>query len=337
VESKKIVYFFRKPDPDAHSIEEVFKQITTHVLQTYSVPISIKFMPRYSKSILDILKNLIYAYQNQGDVNHITGDIHYIALALSQKKTNILTIHDCRLLHLFPKNSLKFWIYKWFWLDTPIRFSTLVTSVSIKTKIDILDNIKCDESKIVVIPNPVNSQFSSKEYIFNKQNPRILQVGTGSNKNLERVIEALQGISCILEIIGNLSDTQKNLLIKNGIKYENHYDLPLSLVSKSYGKCDFVIFVSTFEGFGMPIIEANCSGKPLLTSNISPITEIAGNSALFVDPYNVESIRNGIQKIINDEALRKLLIEEGVKNAMRFSVDIIAQEYLSLYKIEPKS
>ena len=61
--------------------------------------------------------------------------------------------------------------------------------------------------------------------------------------------------------------------------------------------------------------------------------EVAGDAALLVDPYNVSEIRNSIIKIINDDALRNNLIENGYRNAERFKIDIIALDYLRLYKM----
>jgi glycosyltransferase involved in cell wall biosynthesis len=92
-----------------------------------------------------------------------------------------------------------------------------------------------------------------------------------------------------------------------------------------------VLFASTYEGFGMPIVEANTVGRPVITSNLLSMPEVAGDAALIVNPYNVDEIRNGIIKIIEDDEYRNQLINNGFRNAERFSLRNISEEYLKLY------
>lgn len=82
----------------------------------------------------------------------------------------------------------------------------------------------------------------------------------------------------------------------------------------------------------MPIIEGQATGRVVLTSDIAPMNEIAGEAAWFVNPYDVESIRNGFIKLINDAELRKELISKGKENVKRFAVEKIAADYLNLYR-----
>ena len=83
----------------------------------------------------------------------------------------------------------------------------------------------------------------------------------------------------------------------------------------------------------MPIIEANAIGRPVITSGLYSMPEVAGNAACIVDPFNCGEIKEGIQKIINNDVYRNDLVEKGYRNAQRFSVDMIATEYYQLYKI----
>jgi len=91
-------------------------------------------------------------------------------------------------------------------------------------------------------------------------------------------------------------------------------------------------FVSTYEGFGMPIVEANKIGRPVITANVSSMPEIAGEAALLVDPLNATSIKAGILKIIENDAYREKLIENGLINAGRFDGNHLAQKYFKLYE-----
>lgn len=81
----------------------------------------------------------------------------------------------------------------------------------------------------------------------------------------------------------------------------------------------------------MPIIEAQAIGRPVVTSNLSPMCDIAKNSALLVDPYDVSSIRAGIERVITDSSFRSTLVQRGLENASRFSAPQITEQYLALY------
>ena len=81
----------------------------------------------------------------------------------------------------------------------------------------------------------------------------------------------------------------------------------------------------------MPIIEAQSVGRPVVTSNLGAMKEVAEDSALLVDPFDITSIRSGILSVIENEALRNLLIEKGLNNVQRFSTKSIAKEYMKIY------
>ena len=84
------------------------------------------------------------------------------------------------------------------------------------------------------------------------------------------------------------------------IEYENWSNLSLDEVVRKYQQCDLLTFCSTYEGFGMPIVEANVVGRPVVTSDISSMPEVAGNAACLVDPFDSASIRSGIRRVIKD-------------------------------------
>ena len=80
------------------------------------------------------------------------------------------------------------------------------------------------------------------------------------------------------------------------------------------------LFPSLYEGFGLPVLEAQAVGVPVLTSNVSSLPEISGtNSVILVDPLNVEDIATGIEKLALDRDFRSAIIESGLRNAARFS------------------
>jgi glycosyltransferase involved in cell wall biosynthesis len=325
----KIVYFSRKPRALGNfSIETYFKLIRENLGEEFEA-VNCE-APFENNGLFKRLGNAIYCAFKQGDVNHITGDVHYLATFLKKRKT-ILTILDCGMLH--ELTGLKHKIFKLFWFEIPFKKVKIITAISTATKNDIIKLTACPEEKIKVIYVAISNIFSRCEKIFNTAEPRILQIGTAHNKNLERLIPALNGINCKLVIIGKIDGPTVLLLQQNQIKYEL-FDRRLSEdeVVEEYKKCDILAFVSTLEGFGMPIIEANTVGRIVITGNISSMPEISGDAACLVDPFSVEAILIGLKKVINDKEYRDELIENGFKNAQRFTIKTLADEYAAIYK-----
>jgi len=161
----------------------------------------------------------------------------------------------------------------------------------------------------------------------------VLQIGTGPyNKNVSRVAAALDGIPCRWVIVGRLSAEQVADIESHNIEYENHLDLGDEALLATYQQADMLVFASTYEGFGLPILEANAVGRPVVTSTLYSMPEVAGDAACFVDPYDVACIRAGIQRIINDANYRDRLVQAGYRNIERFRPSVIAEQYSNLYR-----
>ncbi len=323
----KITYFFRKASPQFHSIEELFFNIQKHLPSGFEY--KNYFAKQHSKGFFNRLFIAINVVNQQNEINHITGDIHFACFFMNKKKT-ILTIHD--LGSILRGNKIKRKILKLFWYSIPAKRVSYITVISEFTKKQLLENINIKSEKIVVIPNCISSELKYIPKSFNTKKPTILHIGTKNNKNLERTIEAIKEIDCIFNIVGKLSVTQLELLNINQITFHNLYNLDYSKIIELYNQADILLFVSTYEGFGVPIIEANATGTCVITSNISPMQEIANNAAIIVDPYIVNEIKNAINKIINSEQIRKTLIENGLINAKKYSAKNIAKTYSNLYK-----
>ena len=87
-----------------------------------------------------------------------------------------------------------------------------------------------------------------------------------------------------------------------------------------------------YEGFGLPILEAQATGRPVITSNEASMPEVAGDAAILVNPYEVVEIKEAVEKIISDKKLREDLIKKGIENIKRFTPEKIAENYASLYR-----
>ena len=167
---------------------------------------------------------------------------------------------------------------------------------------------------------------------FNRISPVILFIGSTPNKNLDRIIEALSGIGCLLDIVGKINERQEGQLKSLNITYRVSSQISESELAEKYANCDLVLFPSTYEGFGLPIVEAQKAGRPVITSDLSPMKEVAGGSACLVEPYSIESIRQGVLRVTHDKPYREKLVEDGFHNISRYDSATIAGQYMDCYK-----
>jgi glycosyltransferase involved in cell wall biosynthesis len=329
----KLAYFFRHPNPIYFSIEKLFSGISNTIGTKYPEEFEVaNYYAPFPSKLKSLLKNISFAKKNQVYINHVTGDVQYSLLGFSRKNINILTVHDCVPLRNSKKSSLRYWFIKWLWFDWPIKKADCVTVISDNTREELLHFTHCDPQKIRVIGNFVDSAFQYSSTGFNEDFPRILFIGTTPNKNLDRLIESLAGLKIKLDIIGFLSTEQLLKLKEHKIDFEQSTGLSeIALITK-YQQCDILAFPSTYEGFGLPILEAQATGKPVLTSNIPPMNEVAGQGACLIDCFDVASIKNGLLKIIHDAAYREVIIQQGLENVKKYSLENVAGQYVQLYK-----
>jgi glycosyltransferase involved in cell wall biosynthesis len=374
----KILHHERKRLASHFSIERLFAEIRRNMpadCEVSSCP-----APEASVGILLRWRNVRHAARQKADVHHIVGDSHYLAFGLPREKT-VLTIHDCGTL-----NRLTGWkraLLKYFWFTGPMRRAAVVTTISKASKDELRKWVGPLADKVVVVPDCVFEEFAYDPKPFNEACPVVLQVGVKWNKNVERVMEAMAGTGCQLEVVGNLSGEQKASHSRpqgdsarrsrgqiNEVQGKAGHGLEKintdtfsggdpaekscsdrqsssapepprarelgrltdgELVA-AYQRCDMVVFASLYEGFGLPILEAQAIGRPVITSNFGAMREAAGDGALLVDPYSVDEIRAAILRIKNEPALREELVCKGRENVERFRAPVVAARYAELYR-----
>jgi glycosyltransferase involved in cell wall biosynthesis len=323
----RVKLIFRKPLANSNSIEFLFHSLFSEI--NGKLEIEEYELPRFSSGFGNRLYNVISLCRFRNCIVHITGDSYYAILGAVFCK-RLITIHD--LSFLTRTKGIKRKILKYFWVTLPTRFAHKITVVSQTTKDVLLKEAPIDPDKVKVIHNFIHPVYRPAERKFNAACPRILQIGTNFNKNMERLVAALEGLSCILVIIGPLSETQKSFLSSSGIGYVNKYSLSVDELHREYIQADLLGFVSTVEGFGLPVLEAQATGLPVVTSNCSSLPEVAGPGAMFVDPFDTQSIRQGIIEIVRNCEKRRALVAAGYENVKRFSKEKVAQDYIKLYQ-----
>jgi len=326
--SLEVVFFHRKPRAVGnYSIEFIFADVRNRLGNMIRPRVVVS---KYESSgFINRFLNGIEARRSSGQVNHITGDVNYLGIFLSAENT-VNTILDC--VHLNSSKGFKYWVFKKFWLEIPERRARFLTAISESTKREILRHHHCDPDKIRVIPVAISPAFQYKPKEFNEDNPVILQIGTAPNKNIPLLIQAVKGLKCVLNIVGKKDESYEALLHENKIDYVYESNLTNEEILERYERCDIVALVSTYEGFGMPILEAQAVGRVVITSNVYSMPEVAGDSAVLVDPSKVEEIRDGILRLISDSEFRKDRIASGLENIKRFNADLIAHMYYDLYQ-----
>lgn len=321
------MYIYRNPQM-GYSIGKVFKPIEEK-MKKYAEVDSVE-LPCANYSMYSMYRNikaaLAAARKKHYDIVHITGAEHYLLPFLRKEKT-VVTVHDLGFFtnHKFGLRAIK----KYFlWIKT-LPLASYVTFISEKSEEETLHFVKLKQGKHSTVFNPVGKEFVHYSKTINTEHPVILHVGTKENKNLESTVIALKGLPCTLRIVGKLTEAQMMVLDIYHIHYECVANLTDEEILQEYIHCDYVNFPSLYEGFGMPIIEGQAIGRPVLTSKISPMKEVAGGAAVIVDPTRPEDIRRGYEQMKGDV---DSLVERGLENVKRFALGKITQQFFDIYK-----
>jgi len=249
---------------------------------------------------------------------------HRFPLFLSSRIKSVVSIHD--MTYKYAPHTMQFIsrFLDYFFIPFAIKRASCIISVSNSTARDILVDFPEAKDKLFVIHHGVNN----KQVINLSPSPTIdkfyncefiLFVGTFEpRKNLLRLLQAFarlpSDLVSNLKLLlvgsngwGNISTHQmvKNYNLEDKVEvlgYINNSDLEFL-----YSRAKFLVFPSLYEGFGLPIVEAMKFSTPSLTSNCSSMPEVAGNTALFIDPLSIESIQKGLECLLADESLLESL------------------------------
>lgn len=320
-----VTHYYREPRPTGVSIEGIF----TTVKQDLAGLADIKDF--YCDGKKSRIGNINAAGLHTSDINHITGDVNFLALGLN-KGANMLTIHDFG----YYENPVHPWwrhqIYKLFWFTLPLRKLDLVTVVSEFTGEKLRQYFNYAEDRIRVIPDPVKPAFRRVERAGVRNRPVVLMLGSGKHKNLDGLIAAVRGLDVHLDLVGWPAKDELERLAAYKISHTIYNRLTDEQVLERYAQCDILYIASHYEGFGMPIIEAQTVGRPVITSNIGAMLEVGRGSALLVSPGSVDEIRAAIVRLTDDMELYNNVVMDGYNNAMKYEHRRVSMQYLEVYR-----
>ena len=327
------ITFYIRSSRSAISIGKLFRPLIDEIGKTEEVDTI--YMPCASYGIKGIIQNLWFTYRhrNKYGINHVTGDCHFIIFALVGCKT-VLTVHDLGFYteHLYEMGWMKRKLLYYLQIYFPIKLATKVIAISEKTKQEILDTIPFNRD-IEITKHVSIDAFPYTSKGFDKQNVRIMQCGTNPNKNLETTIRALSNSQYKLRVVREMTIEQIQLAHDYHVDYSNVWNLTDEELSKEYQKADIVVMPSLYEGFGAMVIEAQATGRPVITTNREPMRSVSGGAAcLLKNPLDIDEMRKAIDKIVNDDNYRNSLIEAGKKNASKYTLANCAKEHIELYK-----
>ena len=270
---------------------------------------------------------------------------HYVLPLLCRRRA-IVTIHDC--IHLlFPEylpNQVVAPRYAKAMMASAIRRSDLVLTVSEASRRDILDFYPwASPDKVEVVPNAIDDAIledpgeEEMERVRERYQIRgrfVLYVGNiKPHKNLERLIAAFGRLKerpghedVKLLIIGDEINKYAGLrrsVEAAGVRQDVRFFgfVPVRTLSALYRLASAFAFPSLYEGFGLPPLEAMACGTPVVTSRLSSLPEVVGDAALLVDPYSVEEIADGLERVLGDDVLRADLMARGRERVSQFSWD----------------
>ena len=325
-----ISIIMRRPRPGFHfSIENNFSAVKAFLASELSYRIHV--CPRESRGVWRKIENGIYAFRNRGQARHVTGDVNYLGLFLPKKGT-IQTVLDCG--GLKNRKWFKRKLVEYFWIRIPLSRCQVAITITNQVKDEIESLIGPGRCDIRVIPLALHPDFCASDRDYQWDSPRVVLVGTAENKNLVRMLESLGQLAftCHVTLCGEQSAEISRLLNASPITIRHVSGLSTADMAQIYRQSDVLLYASLYEGFGMPIIEAQACGTAVITSDREPMVSVSGpGGALFVNPDSVEDIVRALNTLFEDSQLRAEMVATGLINSQRYIPESIANEYSKLY------
>ena len=243
----------------------------------------------------------------------------------------VFTIHDLIHIRVAGESGPLTRAYYRLMVRRGARRAARVLTVSDHSKKDIIQWADLPADRVVVVGNGVGRQFSPDGPAHRPGYRYLLHVGSHKpHKNLRRLFEAFgaSGPSGDLRLVltgradGAAGRLVRELHLEGKIVFAGV--IRDEELAAWYRGATAMVLPSLYEGFGLPVIEAMACGTATVVSNVTALPEVAGDAAIMVDPYSVESIAAGIRGVVEQEPLRKSLVAKGLRRCGQFDWDKVA-------------
>ena len=290
--------------------------------------------------------------QEQIDLFHAPS---YVA-PIFRNCSNIMTIHD--MIHYRCSDGFRLAALKKLYYRTVLKYSAnkanLIITDSLNSKKDIREILGQDERKVRVITLGISKQYRpiednckidlvKEKYGIGRD--YILYVGSFlPSKNVPRLLKAFSYFKhtyskdYALVVVGSklspyfpaLQNMVEELDLGSDVFFTGFVpDDELILI---YNGASLFVFISCYEGFGFPPLEAMACGTPVITSNTSSLPEVVGDAGIMVNPYNIEEIAEAMYKLLSDQNLQNEMRRQGIERAKQFSWEETAKQTLHAYQ-----
>ncbi|HEX6573624.1 MAG TPA: glycosyltransferase family 1 protein [Gemmatimonadaceae bacterium] len=275
------------------------------------------------------------------DVVHSLGYV----IPLAARGPQVVTVHDVNYLgHKGWRTGIGRTAFRFF-AERTVRRADRIIAVSHFSRDEIVKHMKVDAGKIAVVHSagreaPPRGPRIASDAVRNIPRPYIMAFSAlSAHKNIPRLIAAFEKISSVvphdLVLVGHMPvKTAARAEIESaGSTGRVHFTgyIPEADVAALLSNASIFAFPSLYEGFGLPLLDAQNAGVPVVCSSAGSLPEIAGDSAILFDPHSEEDIAKALKRGLLDTDLRRRLVEKGHENARRFSWDRTARETLDVY------
>jgi glycosyltransferase involved in cell wall biosynthesis len=309
--------------PQGSGIERVYKSHVRRLPESFNLhelPVSSRIGSPFSCLALSHV-----LYQRQPSKNSVFWNPGFVPI-LPLRVKKVVTVHDLIHLHFYTKAHRLYYnaVFK------PLyRCCDLIVCISEFTRNEFLEWSGMPSDRVIVVPNAVESSFAGLAQPTVTPRPFFFYAGNRRTyKNVPLMVECFFKAGLHLEgydlyLTGACSEDLISIARRAG--GENHLRFLGFLQDQAlvayYKSATAVCFLSSYEGFGLPILEAMACEVPLILSSETALPEVAGEAALYVNPHEPESVVEGFKTMAFNDALRASFVEKGRLRLANFSQD----------------
>jgi len=299
------------------------------------------YCPNKASGIFATINHTVASYKIKSWQPNVIHDSYYSALRTGREGTpTVLTVHD--MIHeLYFSNSRATKIKR-----IAIERADHLICISQNTKNDLLELLSIPEDKISTIHHGFDSSFSQLEALTDPElhldRPFLLYVGSREKyKNFDSLLLAIsnsiklrQDFNLIAFGGGAWTSAERKKISDMGFNKNQIHQVTGGddLLATLYKSATALVYPSSYEGFGLPPLEAMACACPVISSNASSMPEVIGNAGEFFDPAETDDITDSIERVVYSDQVRESLVGRGHERLKSFSWDKCAKETLSVYR-----